>query len=654
MKKRIRAMNLFPFVMLAAVAAQAAATGILGHPVICLVELGITALLAVLTALYSLSSAKRGRLLLQDLAEQMGETAGVLTGLGLPVMAVSDGVICWHNAPFRKQVMAGEDCIGRPVDFLVSGQALESAYQEAIPVEYRDRPYRLYVCRREGTFLCYFVDQSELVHVKDRYRKGRPVVAYITVDNLDDLQRDTRDSEKAQIRGAIEKRIENWSGELHAVCRRMNHDRFMMVTDEEGLGYMVDTRFDILHKVKSIDFGDKGSATLSIGVGRGGANLAECEELARQALDMALGRGGDQAAVRNPKEFEFYGGATSTGSKRSKVRTRVVASALRELIDSSDNVLLMGHRFADLDAFGACFGFYRAVADAGKPCRIVLDRPRCLCGGLADYAAENCPGEELLISPEEALAGMTRRTLLVVMDTHRPSFVDSPEVLQAAPTVVVIDHHRKTVDHITNAVIFYHEPYASSTCEMVSELLQYMTSRIGRVESEALLAGIMLDTRNFVLHTGVRTFESSAYLRGCGANPVTVKSFFQNSVEVYKLRAGIVASARVWDRCAVAVAESAHPELRIAAAQAADEMLGIEKVDASFVVFAEGGVINISARSLGKVNVQLIMEALGGGGHLTMAAAQLPDVTPSQAVERLAEAIRTYWQNNETEHARSL
>ena len=254
----------------------------------------------------------------------------------------------------------------------------------------------------------------------------------------------------------------------------------------------------------------------------------------------------------------------------------------------------------------------------------------------------------MLISPEDALSGMTRRTLLVVVDTHRPSFVDSPEVLQAAPTVVVIDHHRKTVDHITNAVIFYHEPYASSACEMVSELLQYMTSRIGRIESEALLAGIMLDTRNFVLHTGVRTFESSAYLRGCGANPVTVKGLFQNSVEVYKLRAGIVASARVWERCAVAVADTPHPDLRIAAAQAADEMLGIEDVDASFVAFTEGGVVNISARSLGKINVQLIMEALGGGGHLTMAAAQLKGVTTEQALEQLAEAIQSYLRNNET------
>ncbi|MBP5617765.1 MAG: DHH family phosphoesterase [Clostridia bacterium] len=647
MKRKIRIGDVFPFVLLTAVTALAVVTGILGHPVICLIELGVTAALAAGVILFSLSSSKRARRQLEDIARQMGESAGALTRLGLPVMAVEEGEIIWYNAAFLKQIVGGVDCIGKDVDFLVRREALEAAFIDGIPVDYASHPYVLYACRQKERILCYFVDQTELTETRARYLGGRPVVAYITVDNIDDLQRDGRDSEKAQINGAIEKRIENWSSEMHAVCRRLNHDRFILVTDEEGFSYMVDTRFDILRKVKDIDFGDRGSATLSVGVGRGGANLAVCEELARQALDMALGRGGDQAAVRNPKDFEFYGGTASTVSKRSKVRTRMDASALRELIDASDSVLLMGHRFADLDAFGACFGFWRAVTDAGKPCRIVLDKEKCLCGGLVDYVTENCPGETLLITPQEALASMTKRTLLIVADTHRPGFVDSPEVLEAASTVVVIDHHRKTVDYIASAVIFYHEPYASSACEMVSELLQYMTSRIGRVEAEALLAGIMLDTRNFVLHTGVRTFESSAYLRGCGANPVTVKGFFQNSIEVYKLRAAIVASAHVYDRCAVAVAGSDHPEIRIAAAQAADEMLGIENVDASFVAFSEDGVINISARSLGQINVQLIMEKLGGGGHLTMAAAQLKDISAEEALARLADAIEAYRKENE-------
>ena len=647
MKNRISVTGVLPIIMLALLTAQAVVSGILDHPVVCLVELSVAAILAVYVLLYSFSKAKRTRRMLENISEQMGERSEVISRLSLPVMAVSDNKIRWYNSAFLKQVMNGEDCVGRSPDFLVSSDILEDSYGSVTQIEYQSKQYNFYACKGDGVTICYFVDLSETVEYRRKYNAGRPVVAYITVDNIDDLQRGTRDSEKTQISSAIEKRIENWSNELHAVCRRMNHDRFILVTDESGFGYMKDTRFDILHKVKSIDFGEKGNATLSIGIGRAGADFSECEELARQALDMALGRGGDQVAVRDPKEFEFFGGTSSTVSKRSKVRTRVVASALRELIDSSDGVIVMGHRYADLDSFGSCFGLYRMVTDLDKPCRIVFSREKCLCSGLADYVCESYPDEEILATPEQAADMMTKRTLLIITDTHRPSFVDSPELLEAASTVVVIDHHRKTVDHISNAVIFYHEPYASSACEMVSELLQYMTQRIGRVESEALLSGIMLDTRNFVLNTGVRTFESSAYLRGCGANPITVKGFFQNSIDVYKLKANIVSSAHVYDRCAVAIAGSDHPQLRIAAAQAADEMLGIENVDASFVAFSEGGVINISARSLGKVNVQLIMEQLGGGGHLTMAAAQLTDIGIEEALACLADAIKDYHKNNE-------
>ncbi len=647
MKNRISVVGILPIVMLVLLTIQAIISGLLQHPIVCLIELSVAAILAVSVVLDSFARAKRSRRMLESISLQMSERSGVVSRLGLPVMAVADKKICWYNSAFLKQIMKGEDCIGRSPDFIVSDDLLEHSYGSVAQIEYQSHFYNFYACKGEGVTVCYFVDLSQTVEYKRRFEAGRPVVAYITVDNIDDLQRGTRDSEKTQISSAIEKRIENWSSELHAVCRRMNHDRFILVTDESGFNYMKDTRFDILNKVKSIDFGEKGNATLSIGIGRGAESFSDCEELARQALDMALGRGGDQVAVRDPKEFEFFGGTSSTVSKRSKVRTRVVASALRELIDSSDGVIVMGHRYADLDSFGSCFGLYRMVTDLDKPCRIVFSREKCLCSGLADYVCESYPDEDILATPQQAAEMMTKRTLLIITDTHRPSFVDSPELLKEASTVVVIDHHRKTVDHISNAVIFYHEPYASSACEMVSELLQYMTQRIGRVESEALLSGIMLDTRNFVLNTGVRTFESSAYLRGCGANPVTVKGFFQNSIEVYKIKANIVSSAHVYDRCAVAIADSDSQHLRIAAAQAADEMLGIENVDASFVAFCEGEVINISARSLGKVNVQLIMERLGGGGHLTMAAAQLTDMGFEEALAHLADAIKEYHKNND-------
>ena len=646
MKNRASLVGVLPFVLLALIGAQAVVTGILEHPYFCLGELAVMVLAAVFIVVYSMSQARRSRVFLETLSRQLGAESAVLTRLGLPVMAVKDDRVVWYNSAFLKQVLGGSDCIGQSPDFIVDPALIANSYGDPTEIEYNSHRYNFYSCEGESATICWFVDRSEVYEFKNKYNLARPVVTYITVDNIDDLQRDARDSEKTQISSLIEKRIETWSNELHAVCRRINYDRFILATDESGLKYMIDTRFDILNRVKEIDFGEKGSATLSIGVGRGGKDFSECEDMARQALDMALGRGGDQAAVRDKREFEFYGGTSSTGSKRSKVRTRIVASALRELIDSSDNVIVMGHRFADLDSFGSCYGFYRSVVESGKPCRIAISRERCMCSQLIDYVEKNNPDEQIIVDPDEAADLMTRKTLLVITDTHRPSFVDGPGLLDAAETVVVIDHHRKMVDHIAKAVIFYHDPYASSACEMVSELIQYMTGRIGRVESEALLAGIMLDTRNFVLNTGVRTFESSAYLRGCGANTVTVKSFFQNSVDVYKLKSEIVASAVVSQRCAVSYTDSASHDIRIAAAQAADEMLGIEGVDASFVAFEDNGTVNISARSLGRVNVQLIMEQLGGGGHLTMAAAQLSNTTEEEAMMKLKEAVDAYFKVN--------
>lgn len=646
MKNKMRFLDMLPFVMLSLIGAQAVVTGALGHPIICFVELGLMLVIALFVVLFSLTNSRRARLYADNIIASAGKGSDVLTQLGVPVMAVSGGVIRWYNSAFLKQVANSIDCVGRDVNFIVSEDIINSSFGAGTDIEYMSRRYRFYACNEGDMTMCYFIDTTELAEYKTKYRSGRPVVVYITVDNIDDLHRGVRDSEKTRINSAIEKRIENWASEMDSVFRRLSNDRYLLITDETGMDYMRDTRFDILNKVKSIELGDNGSATLSIGVGRAGEGFAECEELARQALDMALGRGGDQAAVRNTKEFEFFGGTSSTGSKRSKVRTRMVASSLVKLIDSCENVILMGHRYADLDSFGACYGFYRAVVAAGKQCRIAITRDKCLCSELIDYIEKAYPDETIIVSPEEAKQLVTKRTLVILADTHRATFADVPELLDTAQSVVVIDHHRKTVDHISNAVIFYHDPYASSACEMVSELLQYMTARIGKVEAEALLSGIMLDTRNFVLHTGVRTFESSAYLRGCGADPVVVRGFFQSSIEVYKLRAGIVSSAKVFDDCAVAVSEADSQYVRLASAQAADEMLGIEGVDASFVAFKDGDTVNISARSLGKVNVQLIMEKLGGGGHMTMAAAQLKDITQEQAVEQLLNAIKQYREEN--------
>ncbi len=646
MKFKKSILGFLPYILLGIIAVQAVVFGLLDHIDLCIIQLVVTVAATVACVIHDITKHKRDAKYIQGIVDQMSPASSSMMRLGVPVMVVKNGLIYWYNQAFRKQIVNGQDCVGVAPDFIVMPDLIEHAYGDGANVYYAGKYYRFYACKSDMFTMCYFVDRTDAVNYKDKYENGKPVAAYIIVDNLDELMRGTRDSESAQISSAIEKRIENWASELGAVCRKINKDRFLLVTNEIGFNYMVDTRFDILNKVRTIDFGDKGKATLSIGVGHGADSLAGCEDFARQALDMALGRGGDQAAVRDKKDFEFFGGTSSTTTKRSRVRTRMVASALNELITNASNVLIMGHRFADLDSLGSCYGMYCAVKAIGKPANIVIQRDKCMCTQLADYIIANNKDGDMLVAPQKAMELMGKDTLLIITDTHRPSFLEAPELYQKASSVVVVDHHRKMVDHIDNAVIFYHEPYASSACEMVSELLQYMAVKIGKTEAESLLSGIMLDTRNFVLNTGVRTFESAAFLRNCGANTVAVKGFFQNNIDVYKLRAEIVSLSTVYGRMAISFTEDTSDFVRLASAQAADELLGIEKVDASFVLFVTGSTVNISARSYGKVNVQLIMEALGGGGHLSMAACQLENIDINSAVEKLKEAIDTYEKQN--------
>ena len=410
---------------------------------------------------------------------------------------------------------------------------------------------------------------------------------------------------------------------------------------------MISDKFEILDRVRSISSEGKMQATLSIGIGRGGSGLDDSYNMAKQALDMCLGRGGDQAAVKTANGFDFYGGVSKGVEKRTKVKARIVASALSELIDGCDNVVLMGHRFADLDAIGSCVALATAVRKMGKMSYIAVDEKFNLSKPLIDLLKQR-GFDDYFYNPSEVLSVLTKKTLLIVTDTHIKTMLESSEIYDACKAVVVIDHHRKMVGHIDNAVIFYHEQYASSASEMVSELVQYMNkgNTIEQNEAESLLAGIMLDTKNFVMKTGVRTFEAAAYLRKKGADTVQVKKLFADSMESYQRKSQLVSSAKLFQKCAIAVCENADFEdVRIVAAQAADELLSIKNVDASFVMYETKDEVSISGRSMGAVNVQLILEKIGGGGHLTMAGAQIKDVTISQAKEMLFDSINEYYEN---------
>ncbi len=567
------------------------------------------------------------------------------------VVCGENGLIIWYNELFRTRVLNNKDIMGEPSGNVLAEFSLQELNNaKVLPVDYNGRMYTVYCSQlqyeKAGYYALYFVDDTQLKRISFEYTQSRPAVMMIAVDSIDELLQNARESEKAAVMGGIEIILENWIGQTTGLLRRLNAEKFIAVVEERHLKRMIEERFNVLDQVRDYTYGNRKGATLSIGVGRG-ASYGECEEMAGQALDMAFGRGGDQAVVKTKSAYEFFGGISKGVEKRTKVRTRIIASAVMELIEGSDNILIMGHGFADLDAFGASVGLWKAAKSLGKSVYVVMTRSKSqalpLLGRIEEQGVT-----DMVISPEKAITLVNKRTLLMVVDTHRPDFVESPELLSICKTVVVIDHHRKTVDHINDAVIFYHEPFASSASEMVAELLQYMSSKpiIDRMEAEALLAGIMLDTRNFVLRTGVRTFEAAAYLRGRGADMVAVKRLFSNSMEDYQIKSSVVANMEIYRNCAIAIADSTAEDIRVISSQAADELLNINGVIASFVLFRADNRVHISARSLGNVNVQIIMETVGGGGHHTMAAAQLDNITISDARVRLLEAIDFYYAQN--------
>lgn len=572
-----------------------------------------------------------------------------LSELKIPVVITTEqGEIVWYNPAFESGVPDASAMVGKDMETVFGTAFLNDIKNNSsAEITFEEHVFSVTdsLVETDGAELkiYYLFDITELHNISVEYKETRPVVAVVAVDNIDEITKNARDSEIASFRGEIQRRIEKWFTKVSGVCRKLSGDRYLVVMEERNYHNLSHDGFSVLDSVRELKFQDS-AATLSIGVGFGGDNLSQCEELANQALEMALGRGGDQAVVKMANnEYKFYGGLSGAIEKHNKVRARIIANNLKNLIKSSGNVLLMGHRFADLDSFGSCVALASAASFLGKEAYIVMDKEKTMASSLLKRA-EALESNINVISGDEALDYIDEQTLLIITDVHRASFLDAQAVYDHCNNVVVIDHHRKAVDYIDNAVLFYHETAVSSTCEMVAEMLQYMCPKsVGQLEAEALLSGIMLDSRNFVLNTGVRTFEASAFLRNRGADPVTVKKLFSGSMDAYKLRAEIVGSAVLYDNdCAIAINDKVDNNTRMASAQAADELLGISGVLGSFVICRYGSEINISARSLGGMNVQLIMEKLGGGGHRTMAACQLEVDSFEQAVIKLKDAIDQY------------
>lgn len=552
-----------------------------------------------------------------------------------------DGELLECNTFFEQTVLLSADWFGRPLLDMVP---LDPALPEQT-VQWQEREYRVSSMpyQENGAHLTAYIwsDVTDYEQLRRDYAETRPCVLLIMVDNYEDLIQHAKESAKLETSVAIEKLLESFISQTNGVLRRLKNDRFYAVIEERHLQQIMAGKFKLLDDARAIRVDEKNTVTFSIGVGHGASSLQESESFAAQCLDMAVGRGGDQAAVKTENGFRFFGGVSKGVEKKSRAKTRIIAGAMQELILGSQNVLIMGHRFGDLDSVGAACGLAGAIRLMGIPVAVVVDRQKSLASQLITMMQQEI-GPQLFLSPAQAMEELTSGTLLIIVDTHSKDILESDRLYQAASNVVVVDHHRKNVNFVDNAVIFHHEPYASSACEMVTELLQYfkLESMVSACYAECLLAGIMLDTKNFVMRTGVRTFEAAAFLRKIGADTVKVKCLFSGSIEAYRSRTDIVGSAEIHGCHAIAVAPPDTEDVRLVAPQAADELLSIEHVDAAFVIYELNHVVSISARSLGAVNVQVIMEQLGGGGHQTMAATQIPDISVEEARIQLLQVIR--------------
>lgn len=569
-----------------------------------------------------------------------------LQRIPIPTVLVGKlGDIISYNMLFRDVVGNGRGKLGESILQFLSGETLNDILaKNGVDILYNNRDYTVYGSQFDDSAALYFIECTEYKAIKQEYIDSRPVVAFILFDNMEELKRDCTDAQLSQLSSSVETYLREWAAETSGFIKKLSDGKYVMIFEERYIKIFKSDKFKILNKIHTIKLDEHKWATISIGIGRGSNTMSESERWAQNALDMSLGRGGDQVSIKKGESYEFFGGASKEVEKRSKVRTRVIATALYEQMSTSDTILIMGHRFSDLDSIGAAVGLWNVASNIrGKKSYIVVDRDISLAGYMMERFEKSCE-KEIFIHPDKAKTLIKDNTLLIIVDTHSANFTEDKGIYDKCKDTVVIDHHRMVVDHISDAVIFYHEPFASSTCEMVTELVQYMGDKnLKKAEAECLLGGIMLDTKSFFLKTGVRTFEAAAYLRKKGADTVEVKKMFSNSLDTYKIKCKIIDSANITEGCAIAVIDKDQGDIRIACAQAADELLGIQGVKASFVIFYYNNKASISSRSLGEINVQVIMEKLGGGGHQTMAAVQLESTSPDEAKSKLIEILEGIW-----------
>ena len=525
-------------------------------------------------------------------------------------------------------------------DFLKSAKG-----EKNLILDRNDKKFKIQVSsigeEEDSSFGLYFIDVTNYETLKVKYNDEKPCIATINVDNFDELTSNNSDETRLSIISNVDKTIRQWCLKINASITKHKEHMYFIVFENQYMEKLVESKFPILDDIREIETDADFPVTLSIGIGVGGKTPAQTDQYATDALDLALGRGGDQAVVKKGSKIEYYGGKMQTVEKGNKGKSRIVAHALRQLIDQSSKVLIMGHKYPDMDSFGSALGIFRIAAARNKEAHIIINAYNETLQEVYSLAREK--ETYSFINNEKALALVDKETLVVVLDTHRPSLVECQELLEETDRIALIDHHRRAEDSIENATLAYMEPYASSTSELVTEILQYSLEKksIVKFEAEALLAGITVDTNRFSVKTGVRTFEAASWLRRSGADTTSVKRYFQTDVESFKLRANAIVSAKISEEgIAYSVCEGFHPDMQVISAQAADELLTIKGVRASFVAgTSEIGKTVISARSLGEINVQTVMEKLSGGGHLTNAGAQV-EIVPEEALAYIQKEMK--------------
>lgn len=603
---------------------------------------------------YTIYKNLRAKAWLDAYLERMREDVsssqcGSYLTMPLPLLVVDEsGEILWYNSKLRERLQRDEPLVGLKVASLFPGwnwQEMKTSEEKFFTQRIRDQHYKIFWTDTDSggsaVYTFFWVDDTKHVQLQKAYEDEQPMLAYIQVDNFDEVTSEIEDTLRPFLISEINSQIQKWAIRNSGILHRIDDDEFILLLEKQQLENIEMRRFTILDDVRKINTGSRMALTLSIGLSLDGETLSTRDEASKQALDLALARGGDQAVIKRAGSFEFYGGRSKNVERKSRVKSRMVAQALASLISESPHVYIMGHAYPDMDAFGACIGLYRASLNLGVPASIILEEAGDAISAV--YQGFGPHPDYHFLRPEEAKNRIQKEDLLIIADTHRPNFTEAPELIQLTPRRVVIDHHRRGTEIVENLALLYQEPYASSTSEMVAEILQYLGTapNLTSDEANALMSGILLDTKNFVFNTGVRTFDAASFLRRSGADMQKVREFFQDELDDTIIKSALISSAvLVEEEVALSTSDIPSENIKKIISQSADELLDIRGIRTVYVLGKDlSGTVFISGRSSGKDNVQVVLERLGGGGHLETAGAQLSGVSIEEAREKLLAAM---------------